>query len=339
LAIVLLLLVLGGGWVGLYLYTLDGYYMPKYAPMDINLPVIELGDDLIFYRNYGRNDTVLPVVLGVHDGPGLDMHSIRPLRGLQGRYRVVLYDQRGCGQSSRRPDRTYTPQMYIDELDSLYRRFAANAPVLVVAQGWGTQLVAMWLAAYPQHTPVGLVLFAPQGLQPTPPMPPLAQPDDWAARWTRLLIDFEQLHLHYKGDSLAGTDWAATARWRRLPPGALCAADSQRAGAVPVFRAGADAQVSLQAALWEPETHGLRTALAPGLAARTDLRVWLILGECDPAAQRWLAAGGAAHWPASATQQTLPGAGRYPLSEQPDSAVARVRAIADQWLLPAMPRR
>jgi hypothetical protein len=56
-------------------------------------------DTRLFVRDVGPKDA--PVLLVVHGGPGGNHMSLRPLEQLSPHYRVVLYDQRGAGESDR----------------------------------------------------------------------------------------------------------------------------------------------------------------------------------------------------------------------------------------------
>jgi len=76
----------------------------------------------LFYRSYGSGER--GTVLALHGGPGLTHDYLTPLADLAvSGYRVVLYDQLGCGRSER-PDgyRDYTIRRGADDADELRRR-------------------------------------------------------------------------------------------------------------------------------------------------------------------------------------------------------------------------
>jgi proline iminopeptidase len=80
----------------------------------------------LFYRSFGKSKA--PTVLGIAGGPGSSHDYLSPLTDLvQFGYRVVLFDQRGCGRSSKpKGARHYTEQAAIDEVEGLRRRMAVG---------------------------------------------------------------------------------------------------------------------------------------------------------------------------------------------------------------------
>jgi proline iminopeptidase len=76
----------------------------------------------LFYRSFG--DGQRGTVLALHGGPGLTHDYLTPLADLVvSGYRVVLYDQLGCGRSERPESyRGYTIRRGAEEADELRRR-------------------------------------------------------------------------------------------------------------------------------------------------------------------------------------------------------------------------
>lgn len=73
----------------------------------------------LYYRSFGRPEK--GTVLALHGGPGCRLDSLLPLADLvQFGYRVVLYDQIGCGKSER-PTSTeyYTQSRAVDEVEGV----------------------------------------------------------------------------------------------------------------------------------------------------------------------------------------------------------------------------
>jgi len=73
----------------------------------------------LYYRSFGRPDK--GTVLALHGGPGSTNDYLLPLADLvQFGYRVVLYDQIGCGKSQRpRSVRYYTQSRAVDEVEGV----------------------------------------------------------------------------------------------------------------------------------------------------------------------------------------------------------------------------
>ena len=76
----------------------------------------------LFYRSFGTDER--GTVLALHGGPGLTHDYLTPLADLAVcGYRVVLYDQLGCGRSERPTGyRDYTIRSGADDADELRRR-------------------------------------------------------------------------------------------------------------------------------------------------------------------------------------------------------------------------
>ena len=97
-----------------------------------------LGYDL-YWRDFGtaRKGTVLCL----HGGPGVTHDYLLPLADLAGHgYRVVFYDQLGCGRSEMPKDiRLYVPERYVEEIEG-FRRVMELDRVHVVGSSWGGAL-------------------------------------------------------------------------------------------------------------------------------------------------------------------------------------------------------
>jgi pimeloyl-ACP methyl ester carboxylesterase len=120
-------------------------------------------------------------VIVLHGGPGLGHQYLRPEWDiLGGHYRVVYYDQRGCGQSTRRGP--YRWEQHVTDLHSLVLRYKAHGPVVLAGSSWGSWLALLYAWSHP-HEVDALVLSGmppwpigrPQGLDAPPhQLPPHA---------------------------------------------------------------------------------------------------------------------------------------------------------------------
>ncbi len=87
----------------------------------------------------------------VHGGPGLSLESLENLDVLAGPdRRVVSYDQRGAGQSSKPTDADYRLDAQLDDLDAV-RRWAGAGRVDVLGQSWGGLLASAYTALHPDR--------------------------------------------------------------------------------------------------------------------------------------------------------------------------------------------
>jgi proline iminopeptidase len=96
----------------------------------------------IWYRTLGRGE---PVVL-LHGGPGADHTDFLPyLAPLARRFRLVLFDQRGCGQSERLADtRRYSLKGMVADV-----KRCGSTWVLSNGMCWGIPSAAFWLRPTP----------------------------------------------------------------------------------------------------------------------------------------------------------------------------------------------
>ena len=107
------------------------------------------GGEVAVY-SFGEGERVLLVL---HGGPGLpcdyvrDSHSVMADHG----YRVVAYDQLGCGQSDK-PDDTslFNVPRYVDEVEAV-RSALGLGRVHLLGQSWGTWLATDYCLKYQEN--------------------------------------------------------------------------------------------------------------------------------------------------------------------------------------------
>jgi proline iminopeptidase len=82
----------------------------------------------------------------LHGGPGFSHSYMLPewKRIIDSSRRVVFYDQRGCGKSTRRGP--YTWQQHVEDLDRLIvaSRPASGGPVILAGTSWGSWLALLY---------------------------------------------------------------------------------------------------------------------------------------------------------------------------------------------------
>jgi proline-specific peptidase len=101
----------------------------------------------LFYRSFGPAKG-LPTVLGLHGGPGASHDYLLPLADLaEFGYRVVLFDQLGCGQSEVPTDRSlFTLEHNVQEVEEVRRNLSLGRVHLVGSSYGGLLAIAMALA-------------------------------------------------------------------------------------------------------------------------------------------------------------------------------------------------
>ena len=101
----------------------------------------------LFYRIFGepRNGTVLCL----HGGPGATHDYLLPLADLaQGGYRVVFYDQLGCGRSEvPRDPGLLVVERYTEEVEG-FRKAMKLGRIHLVGSSWGGQLAISYALKY-----------------------------------------------------------------------------------------------------------------------------------------------------------------------------------------------
>ena len=93
-----------------------------------------------WYRIVGDVHSERLPLLALHGGPGSTHHYFGPLEGLaeEGRA-VVLYDQVGCGRSEKAPEREWSVELFLDELD-VVRADLGLTRVHLLGTSWGGML-------------------------------------------------------------------------------------------------------------------------------------------------------------------------------------------------------
>jgi pimeloyl-ACP methyl ester carboxylesterase len=102
-------------------------------------------------------------IIVVHGGPGFPHRYLRPEWDVLGRrYRIVYYDQRGCGRSTRRGP--FRWEQHVTDLHSLVLRYSARGPVVLAGSSWGSWLALLYAWRHP-HQAAALVI---SGMPPWP---------------------------------------------------------------------------------------------------------------------------------------------------------------------------
>lgn len=179
----------------------------------------------------GSTDSLYRVELGagpatiivLHGGPGFAHRYLRPeWDALARRYRVVYYDQRGCGRSVRRGP--YGWKNHVADLHGLVLHYRTRGPVVLAGSSWGSWLALLYAWKHP-----GVV--AALVLSGTPPWPIhgqtsrfLTPPDSRIFRGQR---ESAPEHLRDEWEALQAAQrqyYEALTAWR------LALADSMEAG-------------------------------------------------------------------------------------------------------------
>jgi pimeloyl-ACP methyl ester carboxylesterase len=132
------------------------------APFDQDVS----GEPSLYVEEVGVSDAV---VIVLHGGPGISHDYLRPEwdRLVDQGYRVVYYDQRGCGRSG--DGAPYTWRADVADLRRVIEGASPHGPVVLAGSSWGSWLALLYAMEY-QNDVKALVLSG------TPPWPMTLSP-------------------------------------------------------------------------------------------------------------------------------------------------------------------
>jgi pimeloyl-ACP methyl ester carboxylesterase len=108
------------------------------------------------YRDADTADA--PVVLMIHGFTGSKENWYPLVRELGGRYRLLIPDLPGWGQSERKPGAAYGFPQQAANVDAFIRALSPDVPVVLLGHSMGGGIAALAAARYPQHVAkVGLL--------------------------------------------------------------------------------------------------------------------------------------------------------------------------------------
>jgi proline iminopeptidase len=112
----------------------------------------------VWYQSIGNARNTPLVVL--HGGPGYPHDYLEPLAELADRYRVIFYDQLGCGKSERPSDPgLWRIERFVDELSSVCKELKLRKFHLL-GHSWGTIVAVEYALLHPDKL-LSLVLASP----------------------------------------------------------------------------------------------------------------------------------------------------------------------------------
>jgi proline iminopeptidase len=114
---------------------------------------VDVGDCRLYCEQEGQGT---PLVL-IHGGPGATHHYFHPYFSLvKDHFRVIYYDQRGCGLSDYRKGPGYSVDQAVDDLEHLRQALKVDKWI-VLGHSYGGVVAQCYALKYPEHL-VGLVL-------------------------------------------------------------------------------------------------------------------------------------------------------------------------------------
>ena len=315
------LVLLAGGV--LFVATMGDYAVRGTVDTDRSLEVMEVDGVRLHSRIVGPE--LAPVIVVLHGGPGGDFRSLQGLDALADSYRVVFYDQRGAGLSERVGAFRLDLDGYLAELDGVIAAVSPDAPVILVGHSWG----AMLAIAYLGHAPDSVsraVLIEPGFIDAEEAAAWQSQAAYFTSgpkfMWHGLVTSFRAMHVSGP-DALAAEDFMIGTMVKAFLddpanpyhcPGQISDAPSWRFGAV-----------ASDAASRTPPREFDRIARGTAYPGP----VLFLSGACNIWIGPDLQAQHAARF-ANAETRTIEGAGHEVIWEQPEAALAAIRAFLDK---------
>ncbi|MGZ9724186.1 alpha/beta fold hydrolase [Rhizobium miluonense] len=120
---------------------------------------IRSGDIELFGSIAG--DESLPLMICLHGGRGTESHAgeFEIFRPFVDRFRVVAYDQRGCGKSPLGAD--VSPKIMVDDLENVRRQLCGNRPAVVIGFSYGGMIAMLHALRYPDDVSYLITIGSP----------------------------------------------------------------------------------------------------------------------------------------------------------------------------------
>jgi proline iminopeptidase len=132
-------------------------YFPTIKPYATHRIKVEAPHEL--YVEECGNSNGIPVIF-LHDGPGLGIQADDRRFFDPNLYRIILFDQRGCGQSTPHAELSKnTTAALINDIETIRKHLKINKCILF-GISWGASLALLYAQAFPNHV-LGMIL---QGL-------------------------------------------------------------------------------------------------------------------------------------------------------------------------------
>ena len=118
--------------------------------MKIRTGFIPLGiEDQLYFEDIG--DSSLPALFFIHGGPGLGCEEKHRSQFNLEKYRVILFDQRGCNRSEPAGDISQnTTQLLVQDIETLRKRLRIEK-ITLLGSSWGAVLALLYAAQFSER--------------------------------------------------------------------------------------------------------------------------------------------------------------------------------------------
>ena len=127
------------------------------------LPSITLNGYKFHAETMGDDDK--PVIIALHGGPGGDYRNLLPIAPLAKDYRLVFYDQRMTGLSSRKFEGAISLQSFFDDLDAFVDYYSQGKKVTLLGHSWGGMMASGYIGMHPEKVDK-IIMIEPGILRP-----------------------------------------------------------------------------------------------------------------------------------------------------------------------------
>ena len=104
-------------------------------------------------------------IIALHGGPGGDYRNLLPIAPLSDDYRLVFYDQRMTGLSSRKFDGTLDLKSFFDDLDAFVDHLGNGRKVTLLGHSWGAMMASGYIGMHPEKIDK-IIMIEPGILRP-----------------------------------------------------------------------------------------------------------------------------------------------------------------------------
>ncbi len=131
------------------------WFKKEIKPFDTGLLDVGSGHE-IYYQQFGKPDGI--PVLVFHGGPGGSARTKLTNSYDLKKYRVLLFDQRGCGRSvSKNPVKDNTPAFSVQDAADLLDYLKIKGKIVIAGGSYGATLALLFAETYPERTGVLLL--------------------------------------------------------------------------------------------------------------------------------------------------------------------------------------
>ncbi|MCR8847915.1 alpha/beta hydrolase [Rossellomorea sp. SC111] len=267
---------------------------------------LKINDKTLFIKQKGKGE---PMIF-LHGGPGGSLDYFLPqMESLAKDFRIILYDQTGCGKSDVNEGHLYSIDDEISNLEELRKAFNLEK-VTLFGESWGSILGLAYAARYPERIDK-LILTAAVGLSS----------EDYRAfkqSLTRKLGFHKKVLLGWYSFTSLFSDNASTKLEQLLDPYYVCSPDTLRKKKEILYNKDALTYIGKEL----DQNYNLLTSL-------TELRSLPILiaqGSHDILTPEYLKQHVMHHLP-NATLSEVKESGHWTILEQPEQIVAVTRSF------------